>query len=159
MSNAGTTKTNRETLINYIETTAGTLTTLASAEKTSFIDNGYYSIDNIVRLIPSGSSPQLTSGLKVFMLNTNACDNRNINLYSQTDDPGGVLAALKTFLAAGRNNYKVWIVGNTAPGGINCNTKWAVRYNWLIEAYQDVVLMQVFGSGSTTRAFHLQYPK
>lgn len=53
-------------------------------------------MDNVIRLIPSGSVAQKTSSLKVVFLNTNACDNRNMKLFAQTDDPGGVLGFLKT---------------------------------------------------------------
>ena len=37
------------------------------------------------------------------------------------------------------------IAGNVAPGHPLCNRQWSERYNILIDAYQDVVRLQVFG--------------
>jgi len=49
---------------------------------------------------------------------------------------------LKTYEASGKS---AWIIGNVNPGSAYCNTKWARRYNIIIERYQKVVRMQLFG--------------
>lgn len=131
---------------------------ISSDLEASFVDFGYYKQDGIVIAIPGGISPQLSSNLLLIILNTNTCDNRNIKLVSEPSDANEILKKLELDLKNARTiGKKVWIVGNSAPGGTHCNTKWAARYNWLIEAYQDVVAMQVFG-GQAERDFHLQYP-
>ena len=60
------------------------LPSLASAE-TSAKDNGYYSISDIpVTFSGTGATTAVQTtgiGLTLIMLNTNACDNRNMNLY------------------------------------------------------------------------------
>jgi uncharacterized protein (UPF0303 family) len=50
-----------------------------------------------------------------------------------------------------------WIVGNMNPGSKNCNTKWARRYNAIIERYQSTVRMQLFGH-EAEEYFQLQFP-
>ena len=37
------------------------------------------------------------------------------------------------------------IAGNVAPGNSMCNRQWSYRYNVLMEAFQDVVVLQLFG--------------
>jgi hypothetical protein len=92
---------------------------------TSAKDKGYYRIEEITRMFtgtPPNHIPAKTSALTLIMLNTNACDNRNMNLYTQASDAGTVLATLKTYLdKAVTDNHKVWIFGNVAPGSKHCN--------------------------------------
>jgi len=40
---------------------------------------------------------------------------------------------------------KVWIIGNLSPASPTCNHRWAKRYNYLIELYQEIIRMQLFG--------------
>lgn len=92
-------------------------------------------------------SATITNYLNVIFLNTNVCHNKNIALMKETDDPGGLLAYLNTQLAAteAAGDKSAWIIGNLAPGNKHCNTRWAQRYNTIIERYQKVVLFQHFG--------------
>ena len=75
------------------------------------------------------------------------------------DDPGDMLEYLKTRLADAETNLKkVWIIGNIPPGSPNCNNKWARRYNAIVERYQSIIKMQLFGHESEA-FWQLQYPE
>lgn len=54
-------------------------------------------------------------------------------------------------------NKRAWIIGNLSPGNKHCNTRWAQRYNAIIERYQKVVVFQHFGHDEK-EYFQLQYP-
>lgn len=89
-----------------------------------------------------GGSPQKAitafpkNDLNVISLNTNACHNRNFALMRERDDPGGQLAWLITTLAGfERDNEKAWIIGNVNPGSKYCNSRWARRYNSIINRF------------------------
>jgi len=59
----------------------------------------------------------------------------------EKDDPGAQLAYLQTELAATVTaGKKAWVIGNLAPGSKHCNSRWAQRYNAVIERYQQVVV-------------------
>jgi len=77
----------------------------------------------------------------------------------EQNDTAGHLAWLQTQLssAEGSPGTRVWITGNIAPGSSQCNSRWAKRYNALIERYQAVVTMQLFG-GDEQDYFQLQNP-
>jgi len=47
--------------------------------------------------------------------------------------------------AEDEGDIKVWIIGHMNPGSKYCNTKWSRRYKILIERYQKIVRMQLFG--------------
>ncbi len=64
----------------------------------------------------------------------------------EKSDPGGQLAYLEAQLNyTAQNKQTTWIIGNMNPGSKFCNAKWSRRYNILIEKYQHVVRMQLFG--------------
>jgi len=64
----------------------------------------------------------------------------------EKSDAGAQLAYLnETLYDVELNNKKAWIIGNINPGSKYCNTKWARRYNSIIERYQGSVRMQLFG--------------
>ena len=64
-------------------------------------------------------------------------------------DVGGQLAWLEVELKKVEENdnvvYGVWIIGNLNPGSRFCNVHWARRYNTLVERYQSIIRMQLFG--------------
>ena len=54
----------------------------------------------------------------------------------EDSDPGNQLQWLITTLKSlETTNAKAWIIGNIHPGSKYCNSKWARRYNILIEKY------------------------
>jgi hypothetical protein len=79
----------------------------------------------------------------------------------ESDDAGEMLAWLEAQLQAiealGNAAKAAWIIGNVNPGSKYCNSKWARRYNILIERYQKLVRMQLFGH-EPEEFFQLQYP-
>jgi len=85
--------------------------------------------------------------VKPIFINTNACFNNNWELTKEAGDPGKQLEYLANELAeaAGSSNKKVWIIGNVAPGNKHCNSRWAQRYNALVERYQATIVFQGFG--------------
>jgi hypothetical protein len=60
-------------------------------------------------------------------------------------------------LAAEEAEMAAWIIGYMNPGSKSCNSKWARRYNAIIERFQAVVRMQLFGHESSDY-FQLQFP-
>jgi len=89
-------------------------------------------------------------------LNTLACLYKNTGLFEAMDDPGMQLTWLENQLWEARNNTaQVIIAGNVAPGNPMCNRQWSYRYNVLMEAFQDVVVLQLFGY-SQVDGFQLQ---
>ena len=42
------------------------------------------------------------------------------------------------------------IAGNLHPGSAKCNRQWSHRYGALIDAFQDVVRLQMFGNGGSS---------
>lgn len=124
-----------------------------TAVTTQFLKYGYYKMTDIIYNIlidssnpPKGTMPNYNSDLVVLFLNTNACYNRNIGLMKAAADAGDQLQYMETELKAIEANNKVaWIIGNISPGSKNCNTKWARRYNILVERFQKVIRMQLFG--------------
>lgn len=64
----------------------------------------------------------------------------------ETSDPGGQLAWLETELTKIETEKRVvWITGNVAPTSKYCNSNWSKRYNVLVERFQDIIRMQIFG--------------
>jgi len=120
---------------------------------TQFKKYGYYKMTDIIYNIlidssnpPKGTMPNYNSDLVVLFLNTNACNNRNIGLMKEKADVGGQLHYIETeLLNIEANNKVAWIVGNINPGSKNCNSKWAGRYNTLVERFQKIIRMQLFG--------------
>ena len=81
-------------------------------------------------------------------LNTMACLYKNTGLFESWHDPNKQLLWLEKRLEEARNNTaQVIIAGNVAPGSPMCNRQWSYRYNVLMEAFQDIVVLQLFGYG------------
>jgi len=94
----------------------------------------------------------------VLFINTNACYNRNVGLTKEKSDVGLQLAYLDTELAAAKAaNKGAWIIGNVNPGSSFCNSRWSRRYNILVEKYNTVIRMQLFGH-EAKEYFQLQFP-
>ena len=90
--------------------------------------------------------PNYNSDLTVFFLNSNTCFNRNVGLTKEMNDAAKMLEYLEVELKKLEQTSKyAWMVGNVNPGSKYCNSKWARRYNVLIERYQKIVRMQLFG--------------
>lgn len=110
---------------------------------------GYYIVKNVPLKKVDSETTQITVLLdKVWFisLNTMACLYRNSGLFEAWDDAGGQLLWLETQLYLARNETaQVIIAGNVSPGHKMCNRQWSYRYNVLIEAFQDVVVLQIFG--------------
>lgn len=106
---------------------------------------GYYSSKSVVvSTLPDDTKfPQQQSGklynqdLTIYVLNSNTCNNRNVGLTKEQADAGGQLQNLETVLKslAQIGGKKAWIIGHIHPGSKHCNSKWARRYNALIEKY------------------------
>lgn len=103
--------------------------------------------------------PNYKPDLTVFFLNTNACFTRNVGLVKEENDVAGMLKFLEIELQKleQQTNQSAWIIGNINPGSKSCNTKWARRYNIIIERHQRIVKMQLFGH-EAEEYFQLQYP-
>lgn len=152
--------------INNVEYQYSSISQADTTYRTKFKEYGYYSMSDLIYNIqidsstpPLAQSPFLNSDVVVLFINTNACHNRNIALMSEAQDPGGMLNFLETELTTVETNNKVaWIIGNVNPGSRYCNTKWSRRYNILIERFQKVVRMQLFGH-EAEESFQLQYPQ
>lgn len=64
----------------------------------------------------------------------------------ELDDPGKQLEWLEKTLGWAKSvGRKAWIFGDVAPGNKQCNSKWAERYKTIIELYQGIVHIQLFG--------------
>lgn len=77
----------------------------------------------------------------------------------ESDDPGGQLQWLQNTLKAYEASKKrAWIIGNINPGSAYCNTKWARRYNIIVNRFQQTIRMQLFGH-EHDHYFQLQWPE
>lgn len=89
-------------------------------------------------------------------INTNACLVTNTALLEIDNDPGNQLLWLEENLMYARQSLKkVIIAGNLHPGSAKCNRQWSQRYSSLIDAFQDVVRMQLFSAGEDHKEFEL----
>lgn len=107
--------------------------------------SGYYIIKKVpLKSVNTGTQTLtvLVQNVWLISLNTLACLYKNTGLFEAWDDPGKQLNWLEMRLWEARNNTaQVIIAGNTAPGSAMCNRQWSYRYNVLIEAFQDVVVL------------------
>jgi len=79
-------------------------------------------------------------------LNTESCYVFNLKLAQQEEDSGGQLAWLESTLEDCHVNERVaFIIAHIAPGYMECNRQWSLRFNALLERYQHVVRLMTFG--------------
>eukprot|EP00347_Sterkiella_histriomuscorum_P003902 403362501 len=88
------------------------------------------------------------SGQKVgvIVLNTQVCYMYNFGLFNETNDAAKHLDWLKGILEqAEKENELLIIAGHMSPGDYNCVKKWSVRYQALLERYQHLLRLSVYG--------------
>ncbi|CAG9323467.1 unnamed protein product [Blepharisma stoltei] len=86
------------------------------------------------------------TNLRIIGLNTLSCDINNFYLFANVTDPNGYILWLNNELAnAEMYGYKVYIIGNIAPGSKSCVNSWSKHYSVLMERYQNTVMGQFFG--------------
>ena len=118
-------------------------TSLEQNERDQFKKFGYYSHKDVIYAqqyndaTPRQSIKSFSkSDLGIISLNTNACFNHNFGLMQESDDPGNQLQWLQDTLKAYEVSKKrAWIIGNVNPGSAYCNTKWARRYNIIVNRF------------------------
>jgi len=89
---------------------------------------------------------QVTPGLRVISMNTNACNNENFWLDLNNTDPDGELQWLVEQLQdAENNNQKVQILGHIPTGSGDCLQWWSWNYYKMINRYENTVRGQFFG--------------
>jgi len=87
--------------------------------------------------------------LKIIGMNMMACNYLNLNLFYNVTDPADQLGWLSAELKdAEDKNAGVYIIGSTPPGDSSCLSDWSMRYNAIIDRYQNTVRGQFFGSTS-----------
>lgn len=70
----------------------------------------------------------------------------NLGIMNETSDPSGMLAWLENELSMAENEERVILIaGHIAPGAYSCTPQWAHRYNALVERYQHIIRMSVYG--------------
>ena len=140
-------------------------TSLDDDSQTKFKEHGFYSHMSVIHALQldenSNQAQKAFSkpDLGIISLNTNACFNHNFGLMQESDDPGGQLQWLQDTLKSYEASKKyAWIIGNVNPGSKYCNTKWARRYNIIVNRFQSTIRMQLFGS-EHHNYFQLQWPE
>lgn len=103
-----------------------------------FRNFGYYNI-------PLKGNNYDWSGVRVIGLNTEATNNQNWWLISQFNDPSHHLSWLETQLKnLEQSNEKAYIIGHVLPVGSSTDD-FVLRYQALMERYQHVIIMHLFG--------------
>lgn len=70
----------------------------------------------------------------------------NFGLFNETNDAGKEIEWLEQILEeAERENELLFVGGHMSPGDYNCVKKWQVRYMVLLERYQHLFRLSVFG--------------
>jgi len=107
---------------------------LSPPEIKQFLENGFYSTKN------------KETGLKIIGINSEMGDNFNTWLILNNTDPGNMLAWLrKELYQAETSNEKVLIIGHIPPGGRFGESDWAMRYQVIINRFQNIIVGQMFG--------------
>ena len=109
----------------------------------SFKKYGYYALYEYIHTIRLNSrsdpiAPLYKGDMTLLFLNTNACNNKNLELMKETADVGDQLKWLEEELIKVEVHSTinaVWIFGNMNPGSKFCNAQWAKRYHTLIERF------------------------
>ena len=70
----------------------------------------------------------------------------NSALSATIADSGGQIEWLERELSeAEKLGQPVWLIGHVPPSYRDCNPKWALRYNTLVERYQHIVRFESYG--------------
>lgn len=101
--------------------------------------NGFYS----ERL--KTSSGEEFSNTRVIAVNTEACYAANFYLMKLRNDPGGILQWLEDTLYEMEANGETAILLGHVPPGDSCLYQWATRFTALMDRFQAVVRLQIFG--------------
>lgn len=84
--------------------------------------------------------------VNVVAINTQPCYNFNFFVWSQRDDPGGVLAwlneTLRGFEARGESAI---IISHIPPGDDSCLYQWSARYQAITDRFQHIIRFSVYG--------------
>lgn len=79
-------------------------------------------------------------------LNTEVCYTLNFQLWSERNDPGGMLAWLHTTLLDIEANNEVAIIfGHVPPSDLSCHYDWAVRFKALTDRFQHIIRFSLWG--------------
>ena len=119
--------------------------------------HGYYHLKDVPYLAietvnPTTGASELTSGsltnTEFIALTTNACHVSNVALLSTWGDPAEkqldwLVKKLNDARTAGKT---VIIAGSLPPGDVSCNAQWSNRFNTIIESFQDVVRLMLYGN-------------
>ncbi len=112
-----------------------------------FTQYGSYSIVNLTR---TNINTKTLGKVMLLSINTQACYSYNLALMLERNDTGGLLQWIEAKLSwAESKGLLVFIMGHVPPGNTQCNRQWEERYNALIERYQHIVRLQVFGHEGT----------
>ena len=104
---------------------------------------GYYSM-------PLRGIKESWDGYRVIALNTETCNHQNFYLFSQLNDPAGMLKWVEEeFKKLEQNGEKAFIIGHVKVGEDACLNEWGIRYRALTERYQHVILSNLFGHTHT----------
>lgn len=113
---------------------------LDAEAKEVYVKQGYYSQKLKLK---DGTVFEKTN---IVAINTQPCYNMNFFLFSQRDDPGGILAWLNETLHQIEANGEVAIIlAHIPPGDSSCLYNYAIRYKAIMDRFQHVVRFSVFG--------------
>jgi len=113
---------------------------LDEAAQKQFAVNGFYS--QKLKL----SDGTVMDKVRIIAVNTEACYNANFFLMKLRDDPGDQLKWLEQTLYEMEANGETGILlGHVPPGSNSCLEQWAKRYQALLDRYQNVIRLQMFG--------------
>ena len=84
--------------------------------------------------------------VNIVAINSQPCYNFNFYLWSQRDDPGGVLAWLnETFHAIEARGEFAIVVSHIPPADTSCLYQWSIRYKAITERFQHLIRFSVYG--------------
>ncbi len=117
---------------------------LSEKEQLQYKKYGFYSKDFTLK--NKGPYPNT----RVIAINTMSCYIWNFETMKSRYDPGDQLAWLEQELASLQAvNGKAIIIGHVPPLFNECIHGWSVRYQALVERYQDVIRFGMFGHDHT----------
>ncbi len=84
--------------------------------------------------------------VNIVAINSQPCYFFNFYLWSQRDDPGGVLAWLNETLHAIEAKGEIAIViSHIPPGDDTCLYQWSIRYKSITDRFQHLIRWSVYG--------------
>ena len=82
----------------------------------------------------------------IVAINSQPCYEFNWYLWSQRDDPGGVLAWLKeTFEEIERRGEYAIVISHIPTGEHSCLYNWAIRYRAIADRFQHLIRFSIYG--------------